>query len=270
MRTLWLGVVASTLLARGAHADDKAACLSATEQGQSLRVAHKLVEARAQFLLCARPTCPKMIQEACGGWLGEVDKSLPTVVLTAKGAGGANLIDVAVTVDGQPLATRLDGESVPVDPGAHVFHFAQSGGATLDKPFVVLEGQKDQRFEVTGLGTASAAGDESAGHTRRLVGLGLGGAGVVGLIVGGIFGGLTFSAWSSANGACPSHTGCSAAALSDRANAETFGTVSDIGFIGGGVLAAGGVALYFTAPKAGPSAVGVDIRPGGLALRGSF
>ena len=69
----------ATLATTAALADDKAACLSASQQAQNLRDAHKLVEARAQLRVCARKECPAVVQRDCLTWLGEVERSLPTV-----------------------------------------------------------------------------------------------------------------------------------------------------------------------------------------------
>ena len=117
---------------------------------------------------------------------------------------------------------------------------------------------------------ATAAPPEDVGYGQRIVGLVVGGAGVVGLAVGGVLGGLTFSSWGSVNSECPSHMGCSAQALGHHADAVTFGAVSTAGFIAGGVLLAGGVTLYFTAPKDRSVRVGMEMAPAGLSVAGTF
>jgi hypothetical protein len=280
---LRLGILTAAIaVTRGSHADDKAACVAATELGQSLRATHKLVEARAQFLLCARPECPTMVQQACGGWLGEVLKLLPTVVFTAKDNRGTDLVDVTVTVDDHPLVTKLNGEAVAVNPGPHAFRFSLADGTNATKSFVVLEGQTAQRLAVEGLGANAApsvlapspgyepAIPPHAGHARRVLGIVVGSAGLAGVLVGGVFAGLTFSAWGSSNTECPSHKNCPTSAIDDRSNAVTFGTVSDVGFIAGGVLLAGGTTLYLTAPKDAEPAVTLHVNPGGLDLVGGF
>jgi hypothetical protein len=210
-----------------------------------------------------------MVLEACTGWLGDIAKLVPTVVISAKDGAGADLVDVTVTVDSRPLVTKLDGEAVAVDPGPHVFQFALADGTHLDRPFVVLEGQKAQRLAVEGLGGRRAPSPDDAGHKRRVLAVVVGSAGLAGALLGGVFGGLTLSSWDSANSECRSHTNCPAAAVSDRSAAVTFRAASDVGFIAGGILLAGGVALYLTAPK-GDSAVTVGILPGGVGLAGRF
>ena len=50
----------------------------------------------------------------------------------------------------------------------------------------------------------------------------------------------------------------------------TDATVATVGFIAGGVLFAGGLALYFTAPRGDSARVGLEVRPGGFAVNGEF
>jgi hypothetical protein len=267
---LMLGVVATAMLmAAVSRADDKAVCLEATERGQSLRASHKLVEARKQFLACARPQCPTIVQQTCGGWLTEIEKSLPSVVITAKDAGGADLVDVTVTVDGAPFVTKLDGEAVPVDPGRHVFRFSTAAGTTLERPAVIKEGAKDQGLAVV-LGNPAAA----QGAPWKTVGWALGGVGVVGLVVGAISGGVAISENSSAHCDATGHD-CLAGPLS---SARSAATASDVGFIAGGILVAGGAALVLLSPKPGGEGRTATVRVvpsigaggGGVGLAGSF
>jgi len=294
---LVLGLLGSPVLAapQQAHADDKAMCLEATEQGQKLRAAHRLVEARPQFLACARPQCPSIIQQECGAWLAELDKSLPTAVITAKDGGGGDLLDVTVTVDGQPLVTKLDGDAVPVNPGRHVFHFALPDGTQLDKATVIKEGEKNQGIAVVlgkgkrhptapPVGTAPATTSELLAaesppeppHTVapvKIAGFVVGGVGVVGLAVGAVFGALAIG--DNNNAHCNAQKQCLAGPLSA---ANSAATASDVGLIAGGVLVATGGALVLFGPKpaapktAGSLRLSPVVLPGrvGLALGGTF
>ena len=56
-------------------------------------------------------------------------------------------------MDGEPLADRLEGTAVSVDPGEHTFTFEAPGYAVATKRLMILEGQKDRREAVT-LGVA--------------------------------------------------------------------------------------------------------------------
>jgi hypothetical protein len=131
-----------------ARADDKAdaksACIEAATQGQTMRDAHRLVDAREQFRLCARDACPAVVRRDCLSWLSEVEKSLPTIVLTAKDESGADVVEGTVSADGKPLIARLDGQATAIDPGTHTLHF-EIAGRSVDQSLLVREGEKNVR-----------------------------------------------------------------------------------------------------------------------------
>jgi hypothetical protein len=249
-----------------AFADD-AACLDAAAKGQRLRRTHKLVEAREQLRVCAAAACPTVVQSDCAGWLATVEKALPSVVVTAKDDAGASLVDVNVTVDGQPFAARLDGQALSIDPGSHTFHFEAPGGSTLDQLVVVPEGEQNERVAVVLPKRSSpspppAANDTGAaepphpppsdrggahgGAPWKTVGWVLGGAGVVGLGVGTAFGILAISDHNAAK--CNASHVCLTGPLS---NARGAALASDIGLAAGGVLFATGLGLVIFAPHEG-------------------
>jgi hypothetical protein len=258
------------LTTRVSRADDKAVCLEATERGQSLRATHKLVEARKQFLACARAECPAIVQQTCGGWLTEIEKSLPSVVITAKDASGADVVDVTVTVDGEPLVTKLDGEAISVDPGRHVFRFSSPDGTMLERPAVIKEGVKDQGLAVV-LGTARSG---SQGAPWKTAGWSIAGVGVVGLVAGAISGGVAIGENGSAHCDATGHD-CLAGPLSAARSAAT---ASDVGFIAGGILVASGAAILLLSPKPASESQRVTVRvstsigpgSGGVGIAGSF
>ncbi len=202
-----------------------------------------------------------------------VNAAVPTVVFAVSDGAGHALSDVKVRMDGEVLAERLDGTELAVDPGSHVFSFESSGWAPKTETIILYEGDKLRRESVTlaSLGASSDGNATSdAGHQRRVLGLVSGGVGVAGLLVGSIFGAMTFSAWSDVTSKCPSYVGCSAQAMNDHSNAQTFGAVSTAGFIVGGVLLATGLTLYFTAPKQPDATFGVKVTAGGVGVTGTF
>ena len=110
---------------------------------------------------------------------------------------------------------------------------------------------------------AQAVTPEKDGSGQRTIGMIVGGAGVAGLVVGGIFGGLAIGSKSTAKSSCgpepafsyPTKCDINKQPDTDSANkaAKTQSTISTIGFIAGAALAAGGAVLYFTAPKGSQS-----------------
>jgi hypothetical protein len=148
---VWLGVSASVILSAGnALADDAttADCLSANEKSIASRADHKLRDARAQLLVCASSTCPTDIRKACMGRMAAVNAAIPTIVFEAKDANDNDLTAVSVTMDGQPLAERLEGTAISLDPGEHFFTFQVGGQPKVEKHLVLHEGEKDRRERV--------------------------------------------------------------------------------------------------------------------------
>jgi hypothetical protein len=272
-----------TLLASTAHATDLKTCDAAYDQAQTLRDARKLASARGPLLLCARATCPAFMAKDCTTWLGEIESRIPSVVLVALDAAGAAVPNVAAAMDGA-TARKLDGTSWDVDPGQHTFTFILPDGAKVDRPFLVVEGQKDQRVVVTvatpppatappaapvpvtpvpaipapdSLGAPVAPVAEkpvspvSTAFPYRVVGFVSLGLGVAGVAVGAIFGAEALSTKSA-------HCIGTACAPGYAGTALDQGTVSTVGFVAGGLLAAAGLTLVLVAPKKNPSSVRLD------------
>ena len=275
-------------VASPALADDKSACVDAASRGQTLRDAHKLVEARDQFRVCAQRQCPSVVQQDCAGWLDAAERGIATVVVTAKTSAGADLVDVTVRVDGQPLLTKLNGDSVPMNPGQHTFHFELADGTQLDQPVVIKEGQKDQSVAVVlkragepstpppptgGPSTAGSTGGggQAGGVPWKTVGWVVGAVGVAGLGMGTAFGVIAIGDKNSAN--CASDNLCESGPLHSARDAAL---IADIGIIAGGVLAAGGLALVLFSPSPGREAASVRVQPmvganvQGLSMGGSW
>jgi hypothetical protein len=265
-----------------------AECLSASNASADLRRDHKLRRARKELLTCVSASCPAVVRDECNRRLDQVTGELPSVVFEVKDVAGHELSAVRVTVDGEVVADHLDGSAIDLDPGEHSFTFEASGKPPSTEKIVVHEGDKN-RLEVVVISapspppphplppppptpTPSTNGGQAkpGGSGMWTVGLVADGVGIAGLIVGGVFGGLAFRSWGLANGDCPSHTGCSSQALDNRNHAVAFSTVSDVGFIAGGVLVALGVTLTLTAPRGSTRAVQAQLGPGWTGLTGQF
>jgi hypothetical protein len=124
-------------------------CVKAAEDAQSQRSSHQLRAARLKFLLCAQPTCPAVVRNDCAGWLADVDKVMPSVVVQARDTRGVELTDIRVSVDGDVLAERLDGLAIPVDPGVHLFQFERAGVPALQQQILIREGEKGRALPIT-------------------------------------------------------------------------------------------------------------------------
>jgi hypothetical protein len=124
--------------------DDMHVCLSSYVETQKARRDGHLRAARTAVEQCGRPECPGAIRNDCVRWQGELDEATPTVVLSAIGQDGRDVTSVSVQVDGTPLASRLDGRAVPMDPGAHVFRFVAPDGTSVEQRVLVAEGEHNR------------------------------------------------------------------------------------------------------------------------------
>jgi hypothetical protein len=285
-------------------------CLSANENAIKLRGEHKLRQARDQALVCAASSCPGEVRETCQSRVRDLNAAVPTIVFLAKDGAGQDIVAVKVSMDGEPMGDRLDGTAMAVDPGQHRFTFEVAGQPPVERSLVISEGQKDRREAITlGASTASAtaspgsvsaappsvaanspassaaaptepAAPGSPGGGQRVAGIVIGAAGVVGLGLGAVFGGLAASDWSNAKAACNGRpvsctTSSNSPGFEDEGSATTKATISTVGFIAGGALVAGGIVVFVTAPKKSSSetpasARGVEflpsVGPGGTGM----
>lgn len=272
----WAAFVATPVLAA-----DKA-CFDAASEGQTLRDEHKLVEARDQFGRCAQAQCPTSMRADCAAWLEEVNTSIPTVVLTATDANGASVFDVRVHVDGQPLVDHLDGLAVPVNPGVSRFRFERADGASIDRLVQVNEGDKHRKIAAVFVDEPPSSQGPSRLGAGNVLGLAVGGAGLGGIVTGGVFGVVYLSEASKLRSECTTSAPCSAAAFSraqrDESTAAYDGNVATAALVVGATLVLGGGALFILSDRSQRRAVtprwtivpGAGRSGGWLSLRGEF
>jgi hypothetical protein len=125
-----------------AAAVDKAACVDAAETGQRLRKEGRLISARERLLICASTECPEVVSQDCTGWLGEVQRSLASVVVRARDANGQALSEVAVSLDGAMLTERAPTAAIELDPGDHVFRCDRAGFEPAQYHVRLAEGER--------------------------------------------------------------------------------------------------------------------------------
>jgi len=136
--------------------ETKRQCIASAENAQNLRMSNKPLAARAALRECVRDACPRAVRSRCAKWLEENEAAIPTVVLNARDASGADVVDVEVSVDGKPFARALDGGALPLEPGEHAFEYARAGKGPIVRTRVLLgTGEKNRLVSVT-LADASA------------------------------------------------------------------------------------------------------------------
>jgi len=120
--------------------------------------------------------------------------------------------------------------------------------------------------------SAETAG--SRGQGQRTIAYFVGGAGIVGVGLGTVFGLRAISKNREAKDHCPGYLCNDAQGESAASDAKTAARISDVA-VGAGIAAlVGGAVLYFTAPTSAPEAartsVSAAVGPTGLSLWGSF
>jgi hypothetical protein len=186
------------------------------------------------------------------------------------------IVGLNVRREDQEVSPALFGTPVPVDPGQHVLRVTAPGYEGVEIPFTVAGNAATATVAVPPLKALPAAAPSAEpepekepapnkpvavvasepaapGSTQRTLGLVVGGAGLVGLGVGGVFGILAISK----NGAsdCNGTTCLTEEGEAASADAKSFASIADVAFIAGGALLATGAVLYFTAPSGNEAAV---------------
>jgi hypothetical protein len=290
-------------------------CLKASADWIPLRKSHKLREARSRLATCASTSCPTDIREECSRHLPQIEAATPSIVFAAVDATGRDITAVAVTMDGDLLTRQLDERAIAIDPGEHTFRIEAAGHPAIEKKLSIPEGEKNRyvRFDFRALqppdseekttpaplaptmrppiassDTATSlpvstdqheASNTTTGRPglggQKLLGVVVGGAGVIGVVAGSVFGAIADSKWSSAKRDCGPACGPNVPAQQEKSDAISAATGSTVGFIAGGALVAAGLALFLTAPS-GFATDGLRVAPsvtaggGGVLLRGAF
>lgn len=258
-RVLVLMFAALALIARrDAVADTKGECSDAYEATQTLRASGRLTEARELALACSDASCPGWLVKDCSQWAGEIESSLPTIVLNATDASGADAREVSVSIDGKHVVDKLDGKAMPIDPGDHVVRFEMNGADPLEQKVVISQGQKNRSVVAAfkaGASSADPALPPTAGGGARspqpVIGAILMGVGGATLVMGIVAGGLVLAQNPDLVAACPNAM-CPSSEADNLDAYHAKSIASTVGFVLGPVLGATGLIVFLTAPKAKP------------------
>lgn len=220
-------------------------------------------EAADRSAALKRPDAEKFARDRASALAGSLAYIQVEIDPSLKGLAG-----LTITIDDAPLAPAGWDTPIPADPGPHAIRATAPG----NKPW-------SAHVTVAGRGSTIAARidaledepvppresprpvplvDTSRGSTQRIVGLGVGAIGIVGVGIGSFFGLAAMSKHGSID--CPNDVCASTDDKAKNDDARTDATISTIAFAAGGALLAGGIVLYLTAPKEG-SAVGLRVVP---------
>jgi hypothetical protein len=253
-----------------AFADVKQACVEASTEGQALRDATKLQEARTRFVSCARDACPSIVRKYCAEWLTDIERRLSSVVFRVQSADGADVLGARLFIDGQPQPHGLDGSALPLDPGEHAVRIERDAGDPLEQRIMILEGEKGRVVTVRLAPPALTAptpppatdAPPPASHplTVSPLTLVLGGVGILGVASFTYFGLTAQGDLNHLRQTCAPRC-----ASSDLDSVKREALAADIS-LGVGVVAVG-VAIYTLfahhAPPAATNQVGLTPTPGG-------
>jgi len=161
--------------------------------------------------------------------LEELSPRVPRVRVVMTGEGSVLVDEVAVASTAEPIE---------VDPGARTITARAAGKVVFTKVVQAVEREVvEVRIEVA-----------ATGSLRRPLGIGLAAAGGAGLVVGAITGILAIGAHDDLEKKCPTGV-CPRSEQPSIDGFHALGTASTVGLVAGGVLAAAGAVVFFTAPR---------------------
>ena len=182
---------------------------------------------------------------------------------------------VTVSQDGVEIPAAALGSDLPTDPGSHTLRAVAKGKRPWSQAFAI-EAAKTTNITVPALAAEPPSPSDppksNPAFPTRTVGYGLGAAGVAGLALGAITGGIAISLNNKAKEVCPDPGVCADRDARDHADsARSTATISTIGFVAGGALLASGVLLVVLSPPTSAGASGrIRVGPQAISLEATF
>ncbi len=234
------------------------------EWGKLGHAYHAYVEAERQAKAASDPREGKIHD-----LVAAIEPQVPRLVIHVP--AGVDQAALSVSIDGQPVPSGDLAKPQLVDPGPKQVEYAsgsvkkqklvpvERGGAsevTLELPATTPEKpDKADKPDKSDNAKPVAAAPESPGHTQRIAGIAVGGAGVVGIAVASY---LALSARSNYNSALSADcmgmkNACDPAGLTATHDARSRANIATVVGALGIAAVAGGVVLYLLAPDAADS-----------------
>lgn len=208
---------------------------------------------------------------------------VPRLSVVARDLAQSEAKNVAVKIDGRPLAADDLGLERPIDPGVHRIEGSREGERWQVETVTLREGERRLVTLHPETTTKPVASDPSPappptpapppppprgrrGTTLGIVALSVGGAGMITGITAGF---IMLSQKSDLTAACPSKS-CPPSAYGDLDLYERTRTVSNVGY-GVGIVGLGvGTVLLLTRPSAETARVQPFVGPGSAGVVGAF
>lgn len=143
-----LAALSAVTVAQPALAGKKE-CAASYVEAQKMKAASSFKKAREQLIICAKDECLAAVKKDCVAWLDEVNASIPSIVIEAKGPDGKETFDVKVTLDGEVLTEKLDVNAIEVDPGTHKIVLEYAGEEPVEQELILRQGQKNKVVSVS-------------------------------------------------------------------------------------------------------------------------
>lgn len=185
--------------------------------------------------------------------------------------------NLAIHVDGEPLVISGDPTELIVDPGAHELlasapgHIESRISVTAPEPGAtapVRVPALTPLSSVTSAPTQDAAGSARF-STRQIAAMVTGGIGVVGVVVGSVFGLRSSSLHEESDRHCSGNVCRDPRGVESMNEARSAGNVSTVSFVVGGVALGTAATLWFLdVPSDEGTATQVGLGPGAVHLRG--
>lgn len=225
--------------------------------------------------------------------LAALNPRVPSVIIQVIGAKASK-----VTIDDVEVPAVVLGVVRPTDPGCHVIRASADGLAPAEVIISLLEGRTERvsvelkpnsdrvpppeaaqplpaRSPSLAAPPVGPSTPSRTSNGQKMLGYSALGLGAAGLVVGGVAGGLALTKHNEITSACGGST-CPASwknrYQSEVDTRDTLGTASTAGFIVGGAVAAAGVVLLLTAPRASTSSGSIEplVGLGFIGAKGTF
>ena len=258
---LLFAVLASSMGASRAHADERAECARAYEQSQRLQQSGESRKALAAAERCAQPSCPALLAEECKPWVAQIRKQLSRIEVHVIASEGCPAHEGTIEIDRVKVA---QSSANVVDPGIHEVRLVDTTtNRVVDKTINAASGELhvvELGFAPDGAACTDPAAPKRGSVPKVAVGLGIVGGAL--LLTGVVLGGIGASKRSDLDACKP---GCSNDAVD---SARSFFVAGDV--IGAvGILTLGAATAAFFLGRGDPDTRPTSIRavPCGLQIR---
>jgi hypothetical protein len=146
------------------------ACVDNYKSGLDKETSGHLRQARELFIKCSKAACGSPLREECTTRFTQLSTDIPSIVPMVTDEAGGPQTDVEVRVDGEHLASSLDGHSFPLDPGVREVSFSKDGRVFATQKVMIIQGQRNRLISASmgeGGGAAGAPTKRAAAATAK-------------------------------------------------------------------------------------------------------